>query len=159
MKQAAYCILIFFTFCTVPDQQKAERLVLEYMQNNLDDPSQYQSIEFSALKPDTAGEWSSYAYNRKHRLTLSNLRYTNDDLRNASSTERFLTILEQSNVFERKIDSAYTADSAAFFSSPDSVYALGMSHKYRALDDSGQLKIQERYFRFDKQLTRIINPY
>ena len=52
MKKLLFITLVFIlSSCSVTDQQKAESAVKDYIKEQLDDPSSYEPISFTDLKP------------------------------------------------------------------------------------------------------------
>jgi hypothetical protein len=74
--------------CRYSPQNRVEKAITEYLKNNLNDITSYQSIAFGELKNDTNGFTMTHIYRRKNllgQIILDSLVFTMDSNFNIKS--------------------------------------------------------------------------
>ena len=141
-------VAVLMVACTMTEQDKAERLIKEYMERNANDPSSVEYVEFGTLQPDSV--ISFYFTDEYEAMKDSDEIFMNDtkllELEGkydeaAKAAERGLQFLER---IEAKVDSFKP-------------YQRGMKMRleYRAKNGVGALVKSTATVRFDNELTKV----
>jgi len=148
--------------CSPSKEDRAKKLIKEYMMENLKDPSSYQPVSFS--KMDSV--YSSYLETEEYEKL-----YGKNGLQSIFKMKS-MEFEAQSSVAETKKETVRLLDSALYYSKKydelESVYSekvnsyqgkefigWSLNLKYRAKNSFGGLDFGEKYFRFDKDVTKI----
>lgn len=141
-------VAVLMVACTMTEQDKAERLVKDYMERNANDPSSVEYVEFGTLQPDSVISFyftDEYEEMKDSDEILMNeterLRLEGKYKEAADMAERGLQFLER---IEAKVDSFKP-------------YQRGMKMRleYRAKNGVGALVKSTATVRFDNELTKI----
>lgn len=132
-KTAIITFIILILVACNTDQKKAEKLVKQYLKENLKDADSYKNIEMGDVKP----------------LTWRGL-FVQEDVKKVKNKE--LPALE----FEERLKS-FLNNMKEQNMNPDSIIAYTMEHKYRAKNSFGGYVISNVQYMFDTQLENIID--
>lgn len=158
MKAFIFFLFIFFIGCTFTKQQKAERIVMKYLDTVLNDPASYKSVSFE--KVDTlfgsVDKDSTYIAMSDRLDSLKKLSEDiNDKIDNANTFKEITDI-------QRRITNVYAQQTKLIKERLN--YSLGfkgkpigwvVTHKYRAKNGFGALTIHVSKFMLDSALTRV----
>lgn len=158
-------VSIAFFSCSKSPEKKAESLIKDNMKEILKDPSSYEAISFSKL--DTL--WLDY-YETAEAKRLN--RIANEAKATAELMSSYCSLaysegkLKEGDVYR---DSMRIYSNIAIEALANHVKNLEnykgefvgwfITHKYRAKNGFGALDVFEKNFYFDKELTKIVEPY
>lgn len=141
-------VAVLMVACTMTEQDKAERLVKEYMERNANDPSSVEYVEFGKLQPDSVFYFSE----------------TDEYKEMMDSSEKMLDDMELLRMQEKYSEGAALADSGVRLmdrieakTNSFKPYQRGMKMRleYRAKNGVGALVKSTAMVRFDDELTKI----
>lgn len=131
LKVAAVACL-FLCSCANSQERKAQALIEEYMQNNLNDPASFELVEYGNLANRTPMERAF-------------VLITNECIKKHKS--------DSIDVYLQRFKDNYTKQGK----DPYEVIGKEMSCKYRANNAYGAKILNEQTFVFDPQLNEIVN--
>ncbi len=157
MKKIIYLSLLMVALTLVgcnSNENKAQKLIKDYLSKNLNDASSYESIEFSELDSTFSNfyfsqegkelaEKQDFAHNRAFELTMEDILEENPLIQDS------IRIYKQ---IEADCKNEYDAKALTYVGDFN---GWKMSHKYRAKNALGAIIINTTRFTFDKDLTEV----
>ena len=145
-----FALLIIFG-CTKSDDDKAAKLVKEWLEKNVNDPSSLEIVSITPVKTDSV---LSYEDDIDYEMKKDEI----------VSAYQFATRAIEDNVpslakeYENKAK-AYEKDLEQI-KNKFKPYSRGKitTVKYRAKNGFGALILEEKFFRFDDEITKIVYP-
>jgi hypothetical protein len=156
-------IILLCSSCeVVNDQQKGEKIVKDYLGENLNDPSSYESVSFGNLSP----VHFSYEISdpegiklQRQNVIFDSVSITYSDKANkpfiSKSNKKKYALLE--NVYRKKADSLAKLIKMKSDKWVPTVKCYTIEHKYRAKNGYGALTLHEASFMLDSGLTSVFS--
>ena len=156
------CLLIFNS-CQFTKQQKAEKIVKDYLNEHLNDPHSYESIKFSQL--DTS--FSKLEDDTVYRFAIKNIERVQGECEKwklQNPDDDGTSELEHSRaLYLEKMDRFYYDDSIEYVKIRDEASekfkshfnGWRISHTYRANNSFGALILETSEFTIDSAFTKV----
>lgn len=148
--------LLLFSVCMAilcscnSNQKKAERLVKQYMKENIDDYKSYEPIKFSELEPILVKEQAEKVLKVAidHKKSREDYIATTHYLDSTQLKEQLAYIAS----IDADIDSLKRVCDAA---SVDDIYGWCFEHSYRSANKIGAMEKKTEIFYFNRDITEI----
>lgn len=145
--------LLLFSVCMAilcscsSNQKKAERLVKQYMKENLDDYKSYEPIKFSELEPILIKEQVEKVLKVAidHKKSREDYIYYLDSTQLKEQLAYIASIDADIDSLKRVCDSA----------SVDDIYGWCFEHSYRSANKIGAMEKKTETFYFNRDITEI----
>ena len=141
-KIALICIVVVFAACGSPEKT-AQKLVKDYLKENLKDPSSYQSIEFGSLDTLYTSVAADTEYTDLVKEATENLQKALYSDHGSGWAIIGMKLKEKSDSIERNFVPTFKG--------------WKMAHKYRAKNGFGALDLSTDIFCFNKELSKVID--
>ncbi|WP_343539639.1 hypothetical protein [Sphingobacterium thalpophilum] len=132
----AITTICFMTFCSSPvgpnNENKAQRLISEYLKRNLNDPESYESIEFSSID------------------SLKSIIFYTDEYSHYDKYSK-----DKSNNLQMRL--AYSKLLVQLASQPNPPKGFSLTHTYRAKNGFGAKMLEKKKFIFNDRIDSIIS--
>ena len=145
-KIALICIVVVFAACGSPEKT-AQKLVKDYLKENLKDPSSYQPAKFGQLD----STYSEFVLN--DGLIEREIKPIMDESERYMEQGDFNKAIDKAGEAATKREELQAKMRAEFV--PEFI-GWSISHTYRAKNGFGALDISTDTFYFDKELTMVI---
>jgi hypothetical protein len=134
--------------CQKSDQAVAEKLIYDYLQTNLNNPQSYKPIKFSEVFTDY---YNTYYSEDSYKENIKKFATARDSLIKLGQTQKAAEVLKAIDDERQKME--YDRE---HFVSEIAVDALYVIHSYRAESETGAVKKYVYLYRFDTELTEMI---
>lgn len=139
-------LLFCITACNSPEKT-AQKLVRDYLKENLKDPSSYQPAKFGQLD----STYSEFVLDEKLIVKeIEPIIEESDRYLNQNNYDKAFDKAEEAAIKRKEMQAKLQADFVPEF------IGWSISHTYRAKNGFGALDISTDTFYFDKELTKII---
>ena len=162
MKKLFFSLILAGMLCACGNspEKQAENRIKQYLKENLNDPSSYESISFGTLDSTFSSVYDDPAFKE---LSEKNQAYR-DSSHKASIASIYAKSRKETQEINLKRDE-YDAIVKELEQKRDEIrvshkgdfYGWSMTHKYRAKNGVGALGIDVQTFYLDKELTTIRN--
>ena len=143
--------LLLLVGCVKSDDEKAEQLVKEWLMNNINDPSSLEIISIEPIKTDSVLNYrDDINYKMKERDIVSAIHYATK-----SYDEGFSELAKKYGNEVKAYEKDLEQIKERF-----KPYSMGKitTVRYRAKNELGALVIEEKFFRFDDEMKKIVYP-
>jgi hypothetical protein len=130
------------------NEEKAQKLINEFIMANANDPSSYEPISFGTLDSTFASFYASEKYKDLYALRM---RY--DSLVDKYLMDFNAELYSEYHDKREEVDDIITQEAAAYTGGEH--LGFKMSHRYRAANGFGAITLGTTIFYFDKELTDI----
>jgi hypothetical protein len=162
MKYFYFFVIVLCSSCVVNNQQKGEKLVKDYLKENLNDPGSYESVSFDHLFP----EYFTYELSDPEGIRLQRQSVIFDSLSITYYHKAKKPFISKSNVlkytlleklYSKKADSLNKLIKTKSDRWVPTVTYYTIEHKYRAKNGYGALTLHESKFSLDSGLTSVFS--
>lgn len=157
MKKIIYLSFLVFVLTLVgcnSIENKAQKLIKDYLSKNLNDASSYESIEFSALD----STFSNFYFSPEGKELLEKQDFANKrafELTMTDILEENVLIQDSIRIYKQIEESCKNEYEEKALTYVGDFNGWKMSHKYRAKNALGATIISTTKFTFDKDLSEV----